>query len=202
MSGTTKYFKLPYIPPILAIKKLRPWKGRTTPGLRRLRSCHKEWMPTSQGRSTVQSNGDSLLAMKGQPCQGQGPGKRTCLSGSHSIQATGRDRKNPEFSPPTEACGSQNLEVLKEGPDQTSQHPPPSVTHHIPTMCSPCARFGGVWQRSHNLGSQKDTVCKFFTKSFYFFIAWITFPLTTLRYPSFTDEETEALETWPGSCRE
>lgn len=122
------------------------------PGLRHLRSCHRDWIPRSQGRSTVQSSGDSLLAMKGQPCQGWGPGR-------DSIQAeTGRDRKNPEFSPPAEARGSQNLEMPKEAQTRLlNTRPLQSLTTH--PLCAHPVLGLGEYEGEVTTRVLKKTLC-------------------------------------------
>lgn len=69
MSGTSRYLRYIKSHPF-SNKETESLKGKIHAGSKALRSRDRQRIPRRWGRSTAQSNSDSLLPVEGQPCQG------------------------------------------------------------------------------------------------------------------------------------
>lgn len=114
----------------------------------------------------------------------------------HRKPGTGRDRKSPVSSPPSEPWlqGSQEMQLLKGG---TRPNLSPNPRLQSLTMYLLCAHpMLGLWGNMEEEKSQSESSSRHYVQVLYqklYLHCLIKSPLITLLYPCFIGEETEAL---------
>lgn len=171
------------------------------PSPRHLRTCHRECISRSWGRSTIQSDGNSLLTNEEQePCQDQELVKVRGQRGDpdslgDSIQRKGRDKKNPVFSNPLRplASGSPGGTTAERRDQAKPLTLHPSSVTHTPTMFSPWARIWGTYKGKVTVWALKKTLCAGSLLKALFSLADLN-PHPLLHYSHFTDKKTSSEE--------